>query len=508
MNSIVPESTPLHRVVRVHELPAPLQLFPLVPLFDDQPYLALLDNPTEPSKLARYSFLATDPFLVFQSKRARCSAGPPGRLRDLAGDPLSELRRLFARYRLPGPSAPDLPPFLGGAVGYLGYELLYLIEQIPDRGLDVRPVPDSQLLFCRTVIATDSVAGRTWLVSNGFGETVAEAEREADAGLRGLQARLTARPSEERVEARRRELQQRRLERQQTQLHLSEQDVFERRIRPVVSREQYLRMVEAAKSHIFAGDTFEICLTQKFDSQFTGRGVDLYEVLRAVNAAPFASYLRFPSVEVISSSIERFMRLDRSGWVETRPIKGTRRRSISSSAADALVRAELESCEKDRAENIMIVDLARNDLGRVCEFGTVRVPELRIVESYAFVHQMVSTVRGRLRADCDTIDLLRASFPGGSMTGAPKVESMKIIDALEPVKRGIFSGSIGYFDFDGSFDLNIVIRTLIKKGDAIDFHVGGAIVADSDPADEYQETLDKAFGLVTALDFARRGAKP
>lgn len=492
------------RVVRAHELPSPVNLFSLVSLFDRDAFVALLDQQTEPSKLARYSYLVTDPFLVFQSKRARCSAGPPGQLAPLPGDPLDELDRLLARYRVPGPRDPELPPFLGGAVGYLGYELLYLIEQVPDRGHDVRPVADCHLLFCRTVIATDAVKQRSWLISNGFGATQQEAQREADAGLRALEERIAVRPSEAAVEARRRVLHEQRVERQQQHRRLSELDVLEHGIRPVVTREQYLGMVSTVKDHISAGDAFEVCLTQKFDSHFAGRGVELYEALRGVSPAPFGAYLRFPGVEVMSSSMERFMRLDREGWAETRPIKGTRPRGATPDA-DAMIKSELESCEKDRAENIMIVDLARNDLGRVCEFGTVHVPELRIVEPYAFVHQLVSTVRGRLRTDRGPIDLLRATFPGGSMTGAPKVESMKIIDALEPVKRGIFSGSIGYLDFDGSFDLNIVIRTLIQKGDAIDFHVGGAIVSDSDPAEEYQETLDKAFGMVTALDFARAG---
>ncbi len=273
---------------------------------------------------------------------------------------------------------------------------------------------------------------------------------------------------------------------------------------PVIDHAGYVALVKAAKDEILAGNVFEVCTTNRFHTTFSGSAVDLYRALRSVSGAPFAAYLQFPGLDVISSSPERFLRLDRDRWAETRPIKGTRPRGRTEEEDAAYIR-DLETSEKDGAENIMIVDLARNDLGRVCEFRTVTVPQLRVVETYPFTHQLVSTVRGHLRPGAGTVDLLRAMFPGGSMTGAPKVEALKIIERLEPVKRGIFSGGIGYIDFDGSLDLNIVIRTFIKRGDDLTFHVGGAIVADSDPEEEYQETLDKAHGLVTALEIAREG---
>ncbi|TMQ10219.1 MAG: anthranilate synthase component I family protein [Deltaproteobacteria bacterium] len=229
--------------------------------------------------------------------------------------------------------------------------------------------------------------------------------------------------------------------------------------------------------------------------------------LQPLRHDPYSAYLRLPEVEVLSSSPERFLSLDRDRWVETRPMKGTRPRGRTPDEDRELSR-QLAQSEKDRAENIMIVDLARNDLGRVCEFGSVTVPDLQVVETFAFTHQMVSTVRGRLLGAHTTIDLIAATFPGGSMTGAPKVEAMKIIDRLEPVKRGIFSGSIGYLDFEGMVGLNIVIRTLIKKGTALNFHVGGAIVSDSDAADEHQEILDKAAGLVAALEEYEAAGRP
>jgi para-aminobenzoate synthetase component 1 len=216
-----------------------------------------------------------------------------------------------------------------------------------------------------------------------------------------------------------------------------------------------------------------------------------------------SAYLRLPGAEVLSASPERFLKLDRSGEVETRPIKGTRPRGRSE-AEDLALAEHLRTAEKDRAENLMIVDLCRNDLGKVARFGSVRVTELCGVHPYEFTWQMVSNIHAQLREGLGPVELLRACFPGGSMTGAPKIEAMKIIRRLEPTARGVFSGAIGLFDFDGAIDLSIVIRTLIRAGSRLSFHVGGAIVADSDPAEEYQETLDKAHGLVLALDLSRR----
>jgi aminodeoxychorismate synthase component I len=225
---------------------------------------------------------------------------------------------------------------------------------------------------------------------------------------------------------------------------------------------------------------------------------ELYAILREINPAPFAAWLQLPGFQVISASPERFLRLDDDRTAESRPIKGTRPRGADA-AEDTRLRDDLANSIKDRAENVMIVDLVRNDLGRVAEIGSVEVPELQIIEQYATVFQMVSTIQARLRKDRDPFDLVRACFPGGSMTGAPKIEAMKIIDAIEPVKRGVYSGAIGYFDHSGLMDLSIVIRTIVCQDGRATFGVGGAIVADSDPAAEYQETLDKARALIAAI---------
>ncbi len=264
-------------------------------------------------------------------------------------------------------------------------------------------------------------------------------------------------------------------------------------------RASYRRAVQQCKDYIAAGDIFEVNMTQRFACPISVTPWQLYCRLRRINPAPFAAYLNFPELTVASASPERFLQV-RGRQVETRPIKGTRRRGRNP-FEDACLRQELVSSEKDRAELVMIVDLERNDLGRVCSFGSVHVPELICLEEYPTVWHLVSTVRGTLENGKDVGDLLKASFPGGSITGAPKIRAMEIIEELEPVKRGVYTGSIGYLGFDGGCDLNIVIRTFVIKDQVAYFHAGGAVVADSDPDAEYWETIHKARALMQALGY-------
>jgi para-aminobenzoate synthetase component 1 len=256
--------------------------------------------------------------------------------------------------------------------------------------------------------------------------------------------------------------------------------------------------VQACREHIMAGDIFEVNLSQRFDTDLSVQPYELYRRLRALNPAPFACYLGFDGVDIISASPERFISLT-GDLVETRPIKGTRPRGATL-VEDVTIANELSNSYKDRAENVMIVDLERNDLGRVCRYGTVKVTELLLLEKYATVFQLVSTVEGRLREGKNCIDLLKATFPGGSITGAPKVRSMEIIDELEPTKRSVYTGNVGYIGFNGDLDLNIAIRTFIVKDGRAYFQVGGAVTYDSDPEAEYKETLDKAKALLMALN--------
>jgi para-aminobenzoate synthetase component 1 len=268
-------------------------------------------------------------------------------------------------------------------------------------------------------------------------------------------------------------------------------------LRSNFSHRRYLAAVEAAREYICAGDIFQVNLSQRFEADLNIPPYELYRRLRRINPAPFASYLEFDGVSVVGASPERFLRV-RGDWVETRPVKGTRPRGRTP-AEDRALAEELMSSLKDRAENVMIVDLERNDIGRVCRYGTVKVTELAVLETYPTVFHLTSTVRGRLSAGKNRIDLLKATFPGGSITGAPKVRAMEIIDELEPTRRSVYTGSVGYLSFSGEMDSNIVIRTFLVKDGKAYFQVGGGIVYDSEPEAEYVETLDKARALVQAL---------
>ncbi len=264
-------------------------------------------------------------------------------------------------------------------------------------------------------------------------------------------------------------------------------------------KEAYLAAIGRAKEYIRQGDIYQVNLSQRFSTDLTMPPFELYKRLRQINPAPFAAYLDCGDVKMISASPERFLKIDaKNRYIETRPIKGTRPRGKTTIEDERLKNALINSA-KDRAEHVMIVDLERNDLGRVCEYGSVKWAELMVLEQYATVSHLVSKVNGRLRADADAADCLMNCFPGGSITGAPKIRAMEIIDELEPAKRSAYTGAIGYIGFNGNMDTNIVIRSFINKGDKLHFQVGGGIVSDSDPEAEYQETLDKAGALMEAV---------
>jgi para-aminobenzoate synthetase component 1 len=269
-------------------------------------------------------------------------------------------------------------------------------------------------------------------------------------------------------------------------------------LRSSFSHAAYLEAVRRVREYIFAGDIFQANLSQRFETPLTEEPWAIYRRLRARNAAPFAAYLEFPELTVLSASPERFLRVDTAGNVETRPIKGTRPRGVGPEHDAALGQALTES-DKDRAENLMIVDLMRNDLSRVCAPGSVHVPELFAIEKYATVHHLVSTVAGTLAPGADALTLLQAAFPPGSITGAPKLRAMEIIAELEPPQRGVYCGSIGYWSVTGALDTSVAIRTAMAVGGRIYFGAGGGIVADSDPEQEYRETIDKARGIIEAL---------
>lgn len=444
--------------------------------FARRPFSFFLDSGMDPGKLGRYSFMGSDPFLVLRSRGDENILLRDSREEVREGNPFDVLGELLEVYTLDGSQA-DIP-LVGGAVGYFSYDLGHFIERLPDTAVDDLQLPECYLAFYDALVAHDHLAGRTFIISTGFPE-LEEKKRISRAGdrLKELRNRvLLSPPPPATPEAVSRESY---------------------KLRSNFSHNDYLKAVATAREYICAGDIFQVNLSQRFEAEMNMTPYELYKRLRGINPAPFANYFGFDGVSIVGASPERFLKL-RGDWVETRPIKGTRPRGKDSREDDDLAQGLLASV-KDRAENVMIVDLERNDIGRVCRYGTVRVTELAILETYPTVFHLTSTVVGQLREDRNRIDLLKATFPGGSITGAPKVRSMEIIDELEPTRRSVYTGSLGYLSFSGDMDLDIVIRTIIVKNKRAYFQVGGAITYDSDPEAEYIETLDKGKAMMQAL---------
>ncbi len=463
----------------IEQIPLPLPPLQAFENLKDRPFCFFLDSAMDPPKLGRFSFMGSDPFLVLRSRGKTISIeGPRGR-RTIQANPFDTLREALERYRTdtPGPV-----PFGGGAVGYFSYDLCHFIEKLPSRAVDDLRLPECYLALYDAVIGYDLQDQRAYVISTGFPETGEAQNRRAHLRLAELKEAATGSPGAIVSPAR-----------------------FEGRpvgsnLKSGFSHDGYLHAVDRAREYIISGDIFQVNLSQRFEAGLDIPAFELYRRVRALNPAPFAAYLGFEGVNVASASPERFLRLQ-GDQVETRPIKGTRPRGRTP-VEDAALARELLTSAKDRAENIMIVDLERNDLGRVCRFGSVRVTEKAILETYPTVFHLTSTVVGKLMPGKNSIDLLKASFPGGSITGAPKVRAMEIIDELEPVKRNVYTGCIGYIGFNGDMDLNIAIRTFLVKNSKAYFQVGGGIVYDSEPEAEYRETLDKARALFEALQIS------
>lgn len=448
-------------------------------LLRDKPSSFFLDSGMDPQKLGRYSFMGSDPFLVMRSRGKEISLLSPEGQKVVLGNPFDVLGELLQEYRLDG--NPTTLPFIGGAVGYLSYDLGHFIEKLPSTAVDDLQLPECYLAFYDAVIVFDHLEGRAYVSATGFPEKGGSRKARAEARLEDLRRTLADAPR-----------------RDDHDYASFDQPVGGPvGLRSNFSHEGYVEAVETAREYIGAGDIFQVNLSQRFEADMPLPPYELYRRLRRINPAPFASYLNFDDVTVVSASPERFLRV-RNDLVETRPVKGTRPRGKDPTSDEALAQ-ELVRSIKDRAEHVMIVDLERNDLGRVCRYGTVRVSELMALEKYATVFHLTSTVEGRLQRGKGVVDLLKATFPGGSITGAPKVRAMEIIDELEPTRRSVYTGSIGYLGFDGGLDLNIVIRTILVREGRAYFQVGGAVVYDSDPEGEYVETLDKAKALIHAL---------
>jgi para-aminobenzoate synthetase component I len=421
--------------------------------------------------MGRYSYLTADPSHVWASHPADSS------------DVLADAAAFLTAHRTS--HIEGIPPFQGGVAGFLGYEFGRRLERLPaPRGDDLH-LPDAWLGAYDWVIAWDHLAERAWVVVQ---------ESPLSTWRRGG---LEARKPGDRI----RDVIRRLKEPGPGRATVSTATRSAPQVHSGFTREEYLAAVERVREYIRAGDIFQANLSQRFEAAWPGDPFGFYRRLAAVNPAPFAAYFQGDGFAVASASPERFLAVDPDGSVETRPIKGTRPRGATPEEDERLA-AELLSSGKDRAENVMIVDLLRNDLSKVCRPGSVQVPALCALERHPTVWHLESIVTGRLEEGRTAADLLRAAFPGGSITGAPKVRAMEILVELEPVARGVYCGAIGWFSVTGAMDTSIAIRTTTLRDGLVCFHAGGGIVADSDPALEYQETLDKVAGIRRALGAA------
>jgi para-aminobenzoate synthetase component 1 len=445
----------------VAELPIRLDPWEAARRLAHRPHLLFLDSADPHPERGRYSYVMAN----------------PSRFVLAAENAFDEARALLGETRtIP---REDLPPFQGGMAGLWGYGIHRELETIPPNRFDDLPTENLALGRYEWVLAFDLAQSRGWFI--GLPNT-----REVYPEILTLLAAPGVREPISPL-VRSREL---RAPRHPLPGLVGVSSSF--------SPDQYLGTIQRAIDYVHAGDVFQVNLAQRLLAPQSDHPLTLYARLRERNPAPFAGYFDAGEFQVISASPERFLRVNAEGEVSTKPIKGTRPRGATPEQ-DRAYRVELQQSAKDRAENVMIVDLLRNDLGRVCEFGSVRVPRVCELESYRFVHHLVSEVRGHLRADRTPLDLLQAAFPGGSVTGAPKVRAMEVIAELEPTARGPYCGSLGYLGFNGCMDTNILIRTFTASAGWLQFPVGGGIVADSQPHIEYEETLHKAAGLLRAL---------
>ena len=460
---------------------------------DDGRFSFLLESVQGTDKLARYSFLGSRPRLVITSigrhvELSEFRGGRRARLRrfDTAGDPLAEVERLMRGFR--AVARPGLPRFCGGLVGYLAYDIVQFLERVPPHRRDPLRVPDLMLMLADTMAVFDHAQHTLLLVANALtiGMTPRAAYRQAVRALRDMAARLR-RPAPPAPRPRRR--------------------ARPAAVRANLTRAQFHAMVERAKAHIRAGDIIQVVLSQRWERRLTCKPLDVYRALRSLNPSPYMFFLRFGSLCLAGASPEMLVRCE-DGRLETRPIAGTRQRGRTD-AEDARLIHQLTTSPKERAEHLMLVDLGRNDLGRVAQTGSVRTPELMVVEKYSHVLHLVSGVAARLRPGRSGFDVLRAAFPAGTVAGAPKVRAMEIIADLEQDRRGPYAGAVGYIGFSGNLDTCITIRTVLVAGRRASVQAGAGIVADSRPEREYQETITKARALLQAMDLAegRRGAR-
>ncbi len=465
----------------------------------------LLESVKGHHKTARYSFIAYDPYLIFMAKNnetkielKRSKKWKSGHIEDSTHSvsfrhPLQRLKEIIDGY--PQKASLDLPPFQGGAVGLLSYDFVRHIEDIPRRAVDDLNIPDMHFLMVDSVISFDHLQKKAWLV-------ISPGARHTELGYTDISqidwiteydyAKEKLHETIDKINS----IDIDNVVRDSSGANPAARNL---KLNYETSKEQYMKTVMTAKEYIAAGDIFQANLSQRISARIGDTDPwEIYKILRTINPSPFAAYADFGDYKIVSSSPERLVRL-KDNIIETRPIAGTRPRG-SSMKEDELMRAELLLNKKERAEHIMLIDLERNDIGRVSEYGSVVVDEFMITEDYSHVIHIVSNIRGILEKGRSCFDLIKAVFPGGTITGVPKVRCMEIIDELEPVCRGPYTGSLGYIGFSGNMDLNIIIRTFVIKDGYAYVQAGAGIVADSDPEKEYYETLKKAEALIRTLE--------
>ena len=446
-------------------------------------YAFLLESVEGGEQVARYSFLGKDPFLILRARDGRTVIERDGESAASEEPFLEALRTTMAGFR--SPHVPGLPRFTGGAVGYLGYDAVPWFEAVPlpPRADGEAPTDEAGFMVFDTVLAFDHVQHRILLMAN--------ARVGADDDLRALYQFACAKIAFLEGE----------LERSLSLGARSQAGPGE--VRSNLSREAFEAHVVAAKAAIAAGDIYQVVLSQRFETTLSADPFTVYRALRHVNPSPYMFFIRMGATSIVGASPEMLVRVE-GRRVETHPIAGTRPRGAGPEE-DLRLAEELKASEKERAEHVMLVDLGRNDIGRVAEYGSVRVPQYMALERYSHVMHLVSIVEGRLAEDRDRLDALAACFPAGTVSGAPKVRAMEIIASLEPSRRGIYAGAVGYLDFAGNLDFCIAIRTIVIEGQRARVQAGAGIVADSNPAAEYDETRDKARALLRALELAERG---
>ena len=432
-----------------------------------RPWAVYLDSGWPGSHYGRYDILAAEPFITISTQGEQTEVRENQSVSVTDEGPFLVLKSILKRF---GTEATHLP-FAGGAIGYFAYDLARRLESLPEQAMDAERMPEMAVGIYDWAAVFDHHAGRAWLVGQGHDARTAQQWPEL---LRLLSSDETA-----------------------------ETGVFEVKgqVRSNMDEASYGIAFDRIKRYIADGDCYQVNLAQRFSVEAQGDPWSAYRQLRQFSPAPFSAYFNTPDAQILSASPERFLRVE-DGHVETKPIKGTRPRSTDPVQDKAYADA-LQSSLKDRAENVMIVDLLRNDIGKNCAVGSVRADKLFELESFANVHHLVSTVTGALAPGRDALDLLRGCFPGGSITGAPKLRSMEIIEELEPHRRGVYCGAIGYIGFDGNMDTNIAIRTAVYSNGIIRFWAGGGIVADSEMQKEYRETLDKASGMLQLMNYLR-----